>query len=75
LIKGKVAPTMSESFLQRLQAEQGIGKWFQATIRRRSVTRFGQTAEDFLLMELRDATESLEGSSGGQIPNATLPHD
>lgn len=54
LIRGKVAPTMSESFLQRLQDEQGIGKWFQATIRRRTVTRFGQSSEEFLLTELRD---------------------
>jgi hypothetical protein len=45
---------MSESFLQRLQDEQGIGKWFQATIRRRTVTRFGQSSEEFLLTELRD---------------------
>jgi hypothetical protein len=56
---------MSESFLQRLQDEQGIGKWFQATIRRRTVTRFAQTTEEFVLMELRDAAESLDGSSEG----------
>lgn len=55
LIRGKVAPTMSESFLQRLQDEQAIGRWFKATVRRRTVTRFGQSNEEFLLMELRDA--------------------
>ncbi len=54
LIRGKVAPTMSESFLQRLQDEQAIGKFFGATIRRRTVTRFEQVREEFLLMELRD---------------------
>ncbi len=55
LIRGKVAPTMSESFLQRLQDEQAIGKWFRARVRRRTITRFGQSNEEFLLVELRDA--------------------
>jgi hypothetical protein len=56
---------MSESFLQRLQDEQGIGKWFRATIRRRTVSRLGQTTEEFLLMELRDAAEPAEGRPTG----------
>jgi hypothetical protein len=58
LIRGKVAPTMSESFLQRLHEEQGIGKNFLATIRKRTVRRFGQSAENFTLMELQDAPDS-----------------
>lgn len=55
LMRGKVAPTMSESFLQRLKDEQALGKWFYATVRRRTVTRFGQTNEEYVLTELRDA--------------------
>jgi hypothetical protein len=54
LVRGKVAPTMSESFLQRLHDEQAIGKWFQATIRHRSVQRFGASIDDFVLVELKE---------------------
>jgi hypothetical protein len=55
LIRGKVAPTMSESFLQRLQDEQAIGKRFRATIRHRSVKRFGVPSDGYTLMELGEA--------------------
>jgi hypothetical protein len=56
LVKGKVAPTMSESFLQRLHDEQAIGKWFEATVRCRTVKRFGQSNEEYILIDLRDTT-------------------
>jgi hypothetical protein len=55
LIRGKVAPTMSESFLQRLHDEQAIGRYFQAKIRKRTVRRFGQSVDEYTLIELRDA--------------------
>ena len=58
LIRGKVAPTMSETFLQRLQDEQSIGKWFHARIRHRSVKRFGQSSDKYTLMELKETPPS-----------------
>lgn len=66
LIRGKVAPTMSESFLQSLHDEQAIGRYFHAKIRRRTVRRFGQTIDEFTLIELRDAT------AGQELPE-TIP--
>jgi hypothetical protein len=60
LIAGKVAPTMSETFLQRLQDEQGIGKWFRARIRRRSVKRFGPPKDDYVLLDLTEVPHSGE---------------
>lgn len=60
LIRGKVAPTMSESFLQRLHDEQAIGRYFQARIRKRTVRRFGQSVDEFTLIELRDAVTGPE---------------
>ena len=63
LIRGKVAPTMSESFLQRLQDEQAIGKWFQATIRHRSVRRFALSSDGYVLLELKELP-----SDDGAVP-------
>lgn len=60
LIRGKVAPTMSESFLQRLHDEQAIGRYFQAKIRKRTVRRFAQSVDEYTLIELRDAVTSQE---------------
>ena len=58
LIRGKVAPTMSETFLQRVHDEQAIGRHFQAKIRKRTVRRFGQSVDEYTLIELRDADTS-----------------
>lgn len=60
LIRGKVAPNMSESFLQRLHDEQAIGRFFQARISKRTVRRFGQSVDEYTLIELRDAAENQE---------------
>ena len=66
LIAGKVAPTMSESFLQRLQDEQGIGKWFEAKIRHRSVKRFGPPNDGYVLLDLTELPQNGEPSADSE---------
>jgi len=54
LIAGKVAPTLSEAYLRRLESEQAIGRRWRATIKRREVQRFGRVKETYKLVDLKD---------------------
>jgi hypothetical protein len=54
LISGKVAPTLSETYLKRLQEGQATNKWWRAKIARREVRRFGRVSESFLLLDLEE---------------------
>jgi hypothetical protein len=50
--EGKVAQTLSESFLKRIEEEQGIGKWFNARLLRKEVRRYGRTSTTYTLLNL-----------------------
>ena len=52
LITGKVAPTLSEAYLKKLEEDRAFGKWWRATISRREITRFGRRTEKYLLVDL-----------------------
>jgi hypothetical protein len=54
VISGKVAPSLSETYLKRLSEEQAINKWWSATISRREIRRFGRADEKFLLLDLQE---------------------
>jgi hypothetical protein len=52
VISGSVAPTLSESYLQKLSEEQFVGQECQARIRRKRITRFGRTTESIVLLDI-----------------------
>jgi hypothetical protein len=54
LVTGKVATTLSEAYLQRLENEQAIGRRWRATIKRREVKRFGRSKQTFKLLDLQE---------------------
>jgi hypothetical protein len=54
LINGTVAKTMSEDFLHRLEGEQRIGRYFQATLSQKVVSRFGRQRVTYTLLALRE---------------------
>jgi hypothetical protein len=54
LITGKVAATLSEAYLQRLETEQAIGRRWRATIQRREVKRFNRSRVSYRLMDLQE---------------------
>lgn len=55
MISGRVAPTLSEAYLKRLENEQAIGRRWKATIKRREVKRFGSAKETYKLIDLQEA--------------------
>jgi hypothetical protein len=52
LISGSVAPTLSESYLQRLTEEDLVGKRCVGRVRRKKVSRFGRISESVTLLDL-----------------------
>jgi hypothetical protein len=62
LREGKVAPTLSEAYLKRLENEQAIGKWFNAKMNRKQVRRFGRTTTTFTLLDLVESAEERAGA-------------
>jgi hypothetical protein len=54
LISGKVSPSLSEIYLEKLLEEQAINKWWRATLLRREITRFGKSTERFDLLDLEE---------------------
>jgi hypothetical protein len=50
--EGKVASTLSEAYLKRLEEEQYQGKWFRATMVEKEVRRFGKTTKTYTLVDL-----------------------
>jgi hypothetical protein len=54
LLTGKVSPNLTEAYLKRLESEQGIGRRWRATIKRREVQRFGRVKETNKLMDLQE---------------------
>jgi hypothetical protein len=51
--EGKVAPTLSEAYLQRLENEQYQSKWFKAKMIEKEVSRFGKTKKSYTLTDLQ----------------------
>ncbi len=56
VISGKVASTMSESYLQRFEREQLAGRTWRAKLRRREIRRFGRKTESYILLDLSELT-------------------
>lgn len=66
LLEGKVAPTLSEAYLKRLEREQAIGKWFTATIRTKEIKRFNRSTISYTLVDLEEAVHpGLRGATPG----------
>ena len=66
LLEGKVAPTLSEAYLKRLEREQAIGKWFTATIRTKEIKRFNRSTISYTLVDLEEAVHpGLRGATSG----------
>jgi len=53
--EGKVAPTLNEAYLKRLEDEQYQGKWFRAKFVEKEVRRFGKTTKTYTLTDLEAA--------------------
>ena len=51
-ITGSVAPTLSQSYLQRLSEEDLVGKHCSGRAKFRRITRFGRTTEKVVLLDL-----------------------
>jgi hypothetical protein len=58
VISGSVAPTLSESYLQRLTEEDLVGKRCIGRVRRKKVTRFTRTSESVTLLDLAADVEA-----------------
>lgn len=56
--EGKVAPTLSEAYLKRIEEEHGIGKWFLAKMTKKEVRRHGRTSTTLTLTELSEIVGS-----------------
>jgi hypothetical protein len=57
LLEGKVAPTLSEAYLRRLEREQAMGRWFLATIRRKEIRRFSRSTVGYTLLDLQEVIQ------------------
>jgi len=57
-ITGSVAPTLSQSYLQRLSEEDLVGKHCSGRAKFRRITRFGRTTEKVVLLDLVPAKNS-----------------
>ncbi|HMD16782.1 MAG TPA: hypothetical protein VKH18_08950 [Terriglobales bacterium] len=56
ILSGIVAPTLSESYLQKLHDEQLVGKQCSGRIRRKRILRFGRATDSVLLLDLAAVT-------------------
>jgi hypothetical protein len=56
LISGSVAPTLSETYLRRLEEEQLVGRQCTIKIRRKRITRFGRVTESVILLDIEPGT-------------------
>ncbi len=52
ILSGFVAPSLSESYLQRLHDEQLVGQQCRGRIRKKRILRFGRVTESILLLDL-----------------------
>jgi hypothetical protein len=54
LLEGKVAPTLSETYLKRIEEQQGIGKWFHAKLLKKEFKRWGKASVSYTLTDLEE---------------------
>ena len=55
LLEGKVAPTLSETYLRRIEEQQGVGKWFRAKLLKKEFRRFARASISYTLIDLEEA--------------------
>jgi predicted polyphosphate/ATP-dependent NAD kinase len=55
-ISGRVASSLSESYLERIEKEQLVGKIWKAKLRYREVTRFDKRRESCMLLDLSEVS-------------------
>lgn len=63
VVSGTVAPTLSESYLERIVSERLVGRRWRAHLRTKQVTRFGRPSETNTLLDIADIPP--ETSTGG----------